>query len=96
MGIGVRRSDVEIIREILSTDGGGLTHLRNAANLSYAQLNRYLVFLETSGIIILERRGSQIAGFKTTKRGRSTLKLLEQLIPALGYKLLPEFEKSIR
>jgi len=90
MGIGVRRSDVEITREILCTEGEGLTRLRYAANLSYPQLMRYLVSLEGSGIVVLERRGSQIAGFKTTERGRAVLKLLEELISALGYESLQE------
>ena len=90
MGIGVRRSDVEIIREILSTNGAGITHLRYSANLSHKQLKRYLVFLERSGIIVLERQGSQIAGFTTTDKGRAALNLLEDLISVLGYRLLPE------
>ena len=95
MGIGVRRSDVEIIREILSAEDSGLTHVRYSVNLNYKQLTRYLVFLEESGIIVLERRGSQVAGFKKTKRGKVELKLLDELIQMLGYKLPPEIEQSV-
>ena len=95
MGIGVRRSDVEIIREILRTDGGALSDLRYAVSLSYAQVKRYVVSLERSGNIVLEHRGSRIAGFKTTERGRAALKLLEELIPVLGYEPLPELEENI-
>ena len=87
MGISPRRAGSaicagqggEINREILRAEGGGLTHLRYAANLIYAQLKRYLVFIEGSGIVVLERRGSQIEGSKTTERGRAALKLMEEL-----------------
>ena len=96
MHIGDRRSNMEIIRQILRTDGGGLAHLRNAAYLSSTQVIRYLEFLERSGVVVLERRGSQIAGFKTTELGRAVLKLLEELIPALGYESLPEVSVNIR
>ena len=88
MGIGVRRSDVEIIREILSTSGGGITQLRYSANLNYKQLVRYLVFLERSGNIVLERQDSQIAGFTTTEKGRAALNLLEHLLSVLGFESL--------
>ena len=76
---------MEIIRQILRTDGGGLAHLRNAAYLSSTQVIRYLEFLERSGVVVLERRGPQIAGFKPTEKGRTALKLMEELNLLVGW-----------
>ena len=92
MGIGVRRSDMEIIREILQMDGTGITLLRYGANLSYPQIQRYLAFLENSRLINVNRNSAHIAGFKTTGKGRRTLNLLDKLISILGYSTLAEVE----
>ena len=85
MGVGVRRSDVEIIRDILRMENGGIAPVRYTANLSYIQLKRYLAFLEETGLIILVRQGPQITGFTITLKGRRTLDLLDTLVVTLGY-----------
>ncbi len=46
MPVGLWRTDLEIITDILKTDRGGPTQLRYNANLSYPQFQRYLAFLE--------------------------------------------------
>ena len=92
MGIGVRRSDMEIIRQILVMDGTGITPLRYGANLSYAQIQRYFAFLEDSRLISVNRVNANIAGFETTGKGRRALTLLDELISILGYRNLAEVE----
>ena len=94
MGIGVRRSDMEIIRQILQMDGTGITPLRYRANLSYAQIQRYFAFLENSRLINVNRVNATIAGFKTTGKGKRALNLLDELISLLGYRILAQVEPN--
>jgi predicted transcriptional regulator len=55
MSVGVRRSEIEIIRDILRMGVGRTTTLRYTVNLSHSQMQKYLAFLEKSGLIRLER-----------------------------------------
>ena len=81
---------MEIMREILQMDGTGITPLRDRANLSYVQIQRYLAFLESSRLIRVKRTSDNFAGFETTGKGRRVLKLLDELISILGYGRLDE------
>lgn len=94
MGIGVRRSDMEIIREILQTNGTGITELRYGANLSYTQIQRYLAFMKNSELISLSKNNANSDCFETTSKGRRVLKMLDELIAVLGYSALSEVEPN--
>ncbi|MBM3941944.1 MAG: hypothetical protein FJ316_03280 [SAR202 cluster bacterium] len=84
MGVGTRRSDTEIIREILATGTGRTTELRHAVNLSHPQLQKYLTFLEQAQLIKLERRQTKSLVFQVTGKGDAVLALLDQLFEALS------------
>ena len=90
MAVGLRRSDLEIIRDILRTDRGGPTQLRFNANLSYLQFQRYLAFLEQSNLVEMERQGPQVLTVQVTDKGRRVLRLLDGLFLTLGFDPLTE------
>ncbi len=95
MAVGLRRSDLEIIRDILRMDGEGPTQLRYNANLSYPQLQKYLGFLEQSALIQRERHSAHVLNVQVTEKGRKVLTLLDALFTTLGYESLSEDEKVI-
>ncbi len=84
MPVGVRRSDIEIIRDILSMEVGRLTELRYAANLSHVQLQRYLTFLEQRDLLSLNRKSAKVVSFEVTDKGKSVLEMLDRLFTVLG------------
>lgn len=84
MSVGVRRSELEIIRDILRMDEGRTTSLRYTVNLSHSQMQRYLSFLERSGLIELGRQGSRTLSFQVTEKGRLALQRVEELFNLIG------------
>lgn len=84
MSVGVRRSEVEIIRDILRMGVGKTTALRYTVNLSHAQMQKYLAFLEGAGLIALEKQGGRVLTFQTTDKGWLALDYLERLFEVMG------------
>jgi predicted transcriptional regulator len=84
MSVGVRRSEIEIIRDILRMGAGRATTLRYTVNLSHSQMQKYLAFLERSGLIRLERQGSRALTFQTTDKGWLALDHLERVFEVMG------------
>ena len=84
MSVGVRRSELEIIRDILRMDEGRTTSLRYNVNLSHSQMQKYLSFLERSGLIVLGRQGSRTLSFQVTEKGRLALQRVEELFNLIG------------
>ena len=72
-----RRSNIEVIADILRLGQMGKTEIMYNANMSYAQLQKYLGFLTERGF--MERVGSEtsIAMYRTTTNGRNLLKVIE-------------------
>lgn len=81
-----RRSNVEIVADMLRVAAGGKTEIMYSANLSHSQLNKYLRFLQDRGF--LERRnGSGGRGlFRPTPRGQALLKSIEEVRELLEFK----------
>lgn len=84
MSVGNRRSELEIIRDILSMGNGRTTLLRYSVNLSHAQMQKYLGFLEKSGLIEMERHGTRALTFAVTPKGRQALTQMDQLFELVG------------
>jgi predicted transcriptional regulator len=84
MSVGNRRSELEIIRDILRTSGGRTTSLRYAVNLSHSQMQKYLAFLDRSSLICLERQGSRAWTYQVTEKGLLALAELDRLFAFLG------------
>ena len=79
---GVRRSNIEIVQDILlfcSKGGVRKTVMMGRCSLNYGQLRRYLSFLSDQGLI--DNDGSGL--FETTSNGRKTLRLLGRASKAI-------------
>ena len=68
------RTRVEILASILKVAGNGnlKTHIMYKANLSYRQLERYLNFLETNGMLARISE-NDILTFQVTEKGKEFL-----------------------
>jgi len=84
MPVGNRRNELEIIRDILGMNSGRITSLRHSVNLSYAQMRKYLDFLERSNLITLERQGSRTSVFQVTEKGQLALSQMNHLFELMG------------
>jgi predicted transcriptional regulator len=84
MPIGNRRSEFEIMQDILRMDAGSTTTLRYSVNLSHSQMRKYLSFMENSSLIQLQRRGRRTTTFQVTPKGRQVLDQLGQLFQLMG------------
>ena len=73
-----RRSDLEIVAEILklAENGARQTRIMYGCNLNHGRVRGYLSTLETRGLVESILRGLHIE-YVTTKRGRELLQTLE-------------------
>ncbi len=88
MVVNSRRSEIEIIRDILSLSKGGVkkTQILYGTNLSYTQLQEYLSFLIKSGAIeIVNSSDTKI--YKTTTKGVEILEDINKLMKNLSTSL---------
>jgi len=78
MNINRRRSNIEIIAEMLKVgeNGAGKTKIMYNANLSYAQIQKYLGFLVGQGFVDKMELGNPSVTYQVTESG---LKLLESI-----------------
>jgi len=78
MKINQRRSNIEIIAEMLKVgeNGAGKTKIMYNANLSYTQIQKYLGFLMSQGFIDRMEMGNPSVTYQITESG---LKLLESI-----------------
>lgn len=84
-----RRSEIEIIRDILSLsrDGAKKTQILYGTNLSYTQLQEYLTFLIKSGALeVLNSSDSRL--YKTTNKGIEILEDINRLMRNLSISIM--------
>ena len=86
MRVNQRRSDVEIIAEMLriGTNGAAKTKIMYNANMSYLQMKKYLGFLVGQGYIDIVRAGNPSVTYRATDRGLNLLKCIDAFIDILG------------
>jgi len=79
-----RRSNVEVVADILRLGEAGKTEVLYGANLSHRQLEKYLSFLLNEGF--LEKFAAPTLGMKyrTTSRGTQLLENIDAVIDSLG------------
>ena len=84
MFVNNRRSEMEIIREILSlsVDGAKKTQILYQTNLSYAQVQNYLSFLLDKKLLE-KQEGNPFVFYGTTQRGKMLLKSIDAVIDFL-------------
>ncbi len=79
-----RRSNIQVIADILRLGQAGKTEIMYSANMSYCQLQKYLDFLMERGFI--DRVSSQhpTITYKTTRKGLSLLKRIDDVLAMLS------------
>ena len=86
LSVGQRRSNIEIIAEILRIvlHGAGKTEIMYTANMSYAQIQRYLEYLLGHGFITRRAKTGLITSYHVTGEGIKLLQTIESLLGMLG------------
>ena len=79
-----RRSNIEVIADILRLGEAGKTEIMYSANMSYRQLQNYLNFLTERGFIELMKVGNPVTTYKATKRGSRLLKNIDNILEMLA------------
>ena len=81
-----RRSNIEIIADMLKVgeNGAGKTKIMYNANLSYAQIQKYLGFLLSEGFIDKMEMGNPSVTYQVTENGLKLLKSINSALEMLG------------
>lgn len=80
-----RRSNIQIIRDMLKVgeNGAGKTEIMYSANMSYAQIQKYLRFLILHGFIDKVEVGNPVVTYIVTEKGLSLLKSIDTVLEVL-------------
>lgn len=83
-----RRSNIEIISEMLriGADGAGKTEIMYSANMSYRQLQKYLKFMVSQGLIDKIEVGNPSVSFRVTEKGHGLRQSIETVLEVLNFK----------
>ena len=86
MRVNQRRSDIEIISDMLEVgeNGAGKTQIMYGANMSYSQIQKYLGFLVGHGFIDKMKMGNPSVTYQVTDSGLKLLELIGNLKEMLG------------
>ena len=81
-----RRSNIEVIADILRLGEAGKTEIMYSANMSYFQLKKYLDFLLQLGLIDKVTVGNPVITYKVTNKGLKLLRSIDSTLELLGMK----------
>ena len=83
-----RRSNIEIIADMLRVgeNGAGKTEIMYSANMSYAQIQKYLGFLLSHGFINKVKLGNPAVTYQVTDKGGELLKNINCIIEVLEFR----------
>jgi len=86
MRVNRRRSDIEIIADMLEIgeNGAGKTEIMYSANMSYAQIQKYLGYLMAQGFIGKIKMGNPSVTYQVTDSGLKLLELISSIKEMLG------------
>ena len=81
MRVNRRRSDIEIIADMLKVgeNGAGKTEIMYSANMSYSQIQKYLGYLVGQGFISKMKMGNPSVTYQITDSGLRLLELINRL-----------------
>lgn len=81
MRVSQRRSDIEIIADMLKVgeDGAGKTEIMYSANMSYSQIQKYLGYLISRGFIDKMKVGNPCVTYRVTDSGLKLLEIINRL-----------------
>jgi len=82
-----RRSNIEIIADMLRVgeNGAGKTEIMYSANMSYAQLQKYLGFMLSHGFINKVKVGNPSVTYQVTDKGGELLKNINYIMEVLEF-----------
>jgi len=83
-----RRSNIEIIADMLKVgeNGAGKTEIMYSANMSYAQIQKYLGFLLSHGFINKVKVGNPAVTYQVTDKGGELLKNINYIVEVLEFR----------
>jgi predicted transcriptional regulator len=86
MRVNRRRSDIEIIAEMLKVgeNGAGKTEIMYSVNMSYSQIQKYLGYLVAEGFVDTIKIGNPCVYYRVTEKGLKLLELLSSVKEMLG------------
>jgi len=79
MKIGNRRSNIEIIADMLRLGEAGKTEIMYSANMSYFQLHKYLNLLLQLKLIDKVTVGNPIVTYRVTRKGIRLLRNIDNI-----------------
>jgi predicted transcriptional regulator len=88
-----RRSNIEIIADMLRVgeNGAGKTEIMYSANMSYAQIQKYLAFLMNKDLINKVEVGNPSIKYHVTDKGSKLLQSINNIMEMLGLEEDTEF-----
>ena len=78
-----RRSNIEVIADMLRLGEAGKTEIMYSANMSYAQLQKYLKFLLQLGLIDKVTVGNPVVTYRVSKKGLRLLRSIDSILEIL-------------
>ena len=78
-----RRSNIEVIADMLRLGEAGKTEIMYSANMSYSQLQKYLKFLLQLGLIDKVTVGNPIVTYRVTRKGIRLLRSIDSILEVL-------------
>jgi len=83
-----RRSNIEIIADMLRVgeNGAGKTEIMYSANMSYAQIQKYLGFLLSHGLIHKVEVGNPVVTYHVTEKGGELLRNINTIVDILEFR----------
>ena len=84
--INSRRSNIEVIADMLRLGEAGKTEIMYSANMSYSQLQKYLKFLLQLGLIDKVTIGNPIVTYRVTEKGLKLLRSIDSILETLELK----------
>lgn len=78
-----RRSNIEVMADILRLGQAGKTEIMYSANMSYFQLQKYLDFLIQGGFIDKVKLSNPSMTYVVTKRGVRLLRNIDKILEML-------------
>ena len=86
-----RRSSMEVIADMLRLGEAGKTEIMYSANMSYAQLQKYLKFLLELKLIDKVTVGNPMVTYRITKKGLRLLRSIDNILEILEIRKEEDF-----
>ena len=81
-----RRSNIEVIGDMLRLGEAGKTEIMYSANMSYYQLQKYLSFLMQLKLIDRVGVGNPVITYRVTRKGLRVLRSIDSILETLELK----------